>query len=544
MLHKGNREITRALVLGAMLCAAPAYAQHPAPQPRPAASTQTLSADGMTTTVVTAPGFLPESSPYTEPPGANFLETVYSNMIDGLGVEIPNSLSSTPDNPYNLHPDPVVTEIDKTSPTDDLTSVYKDLRAAAEAGTPLDQGAIQFAIDIIEGNPIADRVYSGFPLLHYNGPEKVRQVEPIYDANGTVIGGNLNVHQIMYDSHYEADVAFVDPTAVRDVPWTITYTIDTLNRGHEDFAPFAMFTDDPAASEDGKGKPHFGIDQTFFPLEDGTRTVIEMKMPPAKYFKLTYHWGWRIHPPRVQVLENALQKINDKTLPQWEIDVFGEAPRSSEQAKLAAIRMIGNLAPAKRMWRALRQLKRIPGAAPGRARVLLDRIDRAFDQWKDRTALPDGVALDPDSDSTLFYVNNTIYGQMTGRRDDSEVHFAPWLTRGTQVKIKLYNGDYFDHAYVNVDFGGARGWENTFHSTLDVGGAGPFFSFGRGHWFPNAGAPSVGLIVVPPAKRTGGRSSQIGEHNVHITYNYDPRLRLRFYQFDPLHHDVAVWSVH
>jgi hypothetical protein len=31
---------------------------------------------------------------------------------------------------------------------------------------------------------------------------------------------------------------------------------------------------------------------------------------------------------------------------------------------------------------------------------------------------------------------------------------------------------------------------------------------------------------------------------VQITYNYEPSRRLRFYQFDPLHHDVAIFSVH
>jgi hypothetical protein len=29
-----------------------------------------------------------------------------------------------------------------------------------------------------------------------------------------------------------------------------------------------------------------------------------------------------------------------------------------------------------------------------------------------------------------------------------------------------------------------------------------------------------------------------------IELNYDPSRRLRFYQFDPFHHDVAIYSVH
>jgi len=36
----------------------------------------------------------------------------------------------------------------------------------------------------------------------------------------------------------------------------------------------------------------------------------------------------------------------------------------------------------------------------------------------------------------------------------------------------------------------------------------------------------------------------VGEHNLEVTFTYEPSRRLRMYQFDALHHDVAVWSVH
>jgi hypothetical protein len=49
-----------------------------------------------------------------------------------------------------------------------------------------------------------------------------------------------------------------------------------------------------------------------------------------------------------------------------------------------------------------------------------------------------------------------------------------------------------------------------------------------------------GMIVVPPATPF----NELGLHKVQITYNYEPSRRLRFYQFDPVHHDVAVFSVH
>ncbi|VAW53819.1 hypothetical protein MNBD_GAMMA07-88, partial [hydrothermal vent metagenome] len=35
-----------------------------------------------------------------------------------------------------------------------------------------------------------------------------------------------------------------------------------------------------------------------------------------------------------------------------------------------------------------------------------------------------------------------------------------------------------------------------------------------------------------------------GLHKVEIQYNFEPSRRLKIYQFDPLHHDVAIYSLH
>src|SRR5262249_24460663 len=151
------------------------------------------------------------------------------------------------------------------------------------------------------------------------------------------VGGNVHIHQVWYDSHIESDTSLLDPSEVLEVPWTVTYTVDVLNRGRDDFSPFVLYIDDPTLSLDGQPRPHIAMDQTFFPMKEGTQTVFKIKMTPGKYFNLTYTWGWRRHPPRVQVADNATKKIGGKTLVEWETSVFGTAPRSSEAAKLAAI---------------------------------------------------------------------------------------------------------------------------------------------------------------------------------------------------------------
>lgn len=519
------------------------HSGHPYPQPYIAASTQTTV--GEVTTVVTGGSLFDASTPFVDPPGTNLLPTVYTNLFDSNGEEMPNTLPSTPTVPYNLHDGvPVVTTIDRASPTSDLAAALDRIDAVARGerrgrdDEDAARHAIDRAIDILEGNPVENRAYSGFPVLHYTGPTKLKKVQPIHDASGKVIGGNVDVHQIWYDSRIESDTAMLDPTEVQGVPWTITYTIDVLERGRDDFSPFAFYDDAPADDKPGGfGRPNVGMDQTFFPMDEGTRTVVKVKMAPGKYWSLTYTWGWRWHAPRAQVIENRLKKIDDKDLYRWEADVFGENPRENEAAKRKAIEKIGDRAPAKILWRVLHDARNVARKHEWKAvQRLVGEARIAFDDWKDRLRLPRGVPVDTNADLTLFYANNTIHGQFT---DGATYTYAKFQSRGTPVKITLINGDYFDHRYMNVDFGGARGWENQFKSSVRVGGSGCWFTFGRAYINVNVAQP----VRVPAAtQRHGG--DVFGRHRVHLTINADPSRRLRFYQFDPTHHDVSIFSIH
>ena len=53
------------------------------------------------------------------------------------------------------------------------------------------------------------------------------------------------------------------------------------------------------------------------------------------------------------------------------------------------------------------------------------------------------------------------------------------------------------------------------------------------------GGPANPYVCVPPAQDT-----KTGTHRVEVQLNFDPSRRLRFYQFDPMHHDVAIFSIH
>ena len=520
----------------------------PYPANRPVPPT-VQNPDSQHTVVVTANGQYPASDIVQNAPGSNFILTTYKDVFTDNCVQIPNTTPSTPTIPYNLINGPVqVTPIDPTSPKDDLLQMLNNALAAAKQRT-IDTNSMQFALNVLEGNQIPSRpTYSGTSLLHYTGPERLKTVTPIYDGQGNVIGGTVNVHQVWMDNHIETDTALIDPTAVWNVPWQIVYTIDVLHHGADDFAPYVMYLSDPPAADanapagtittptTAQGPPLAAMDATFFPMDEGKKYVLTLKMGPAKYWNLTYHWGWRIHPPRVQVIENALKSAGGKTLYQWETSVFGVAPRSSRAAQIAAINMIGNLAPEKIMWNDLNTA--IASTDPNQVASLIQDALLSFDDWSDRTRLPRGFTADPNSNLTVVFANNTMYA--AGPNGPGVLDFPSWTLRPGHFKVSLVNADYFVHGYVNVDFGGSRGWANMFQQS---GGNGCGFTFGRDHWFLNNGGP-FGAINTPPATPQPGGPDLPGTHFVDTTLNFEPTLRLRIYQFDPFHHDYSVYSLH
>lgn len=612
-----------------------AWLGHPCAQPEAGVSVRTDSADGLTSYITTPEGQHPPQDPFAEPPGSNFLMTVYQNLRDYSNREMPNTLPSTPDNPYNLHDGPVLTEqIDMTSPDDDLDEVIRriEILSRKHRGHVLHRlhRLVRFGLDILEGNPI-NRTYSGLPMLHYTGATRIKEVVPSYDVDGNVIGGNVDINMYYWGQHIEADAMFIDPSAVQEVPWTITYHVNILHRGMEDFSPMVSHVNkivDPASGKEITGPFHASMDQTFYPmLDEGTRYTIKIKQTKGKYFNLIYHWGWRIHPPRVQAIENALKVVGaDRwTLPQWEKSAFCEGgafdpdcdPVNDPEDKAYAIAQIGDLSPAKRMWNLFNELKGYGHLkkwrrAKARLRKIAWKLRGAYLDWVDRTKLPQGVSADPDATLTLLFVNNTLYANRQGRQGEgsgqgpasykgiSNGSVLDWNIRPYNFKVTVYNGDHFRHTYRNVDFGGSRGWENQFQYTdpttlagphpeippgHDAGqepfndpanliageenvfpinrggteeylqpagrnlldpvngapqlGSGCFFTFGRNYLWPNAGGLS-GLIFVPPVSEDGTP----GMHKVEIAYNYEPSRRLRLYQFDPVHHGVAIYSLH
>jgi hypothetical protein len=582
-------------------------------------------------------------------------------------------------------------------------------------------------------NVPGDRAYRGFSLFNHSGHKRVKRVMPTFDADGHVTGGEVTIHQLWYGGRIQSDTMFLDfgyqkgggeidyancggagqPTdkACRsgvapippNKPWKIHFQIHVLNKGNDDFSPMTMHFDCPSklnvngkpvkVSDDpndhcpgaeinipigttswSNGPLYASTDQTFFPMNDGTRVEITLKMAPPQFYNLSYSWGWRIHSPRAQAVENgekvipppvssnpadpfndAIQmychpmraaiieherwafegfsgpnKLSDevRALPPEElfstVQKFadsvglalpegdpaddpkpeqveacfqqfkaalnsphfraagaalqercqGRAPNSDNEitppdmmdARLCllsalltkpfassdydpAINKIADIAPVKRMWRAFRALRTetnrsVPPGPEKWIPLMLD-LRNAYLDWLDRNHLPSGIQPDPKSDLTLLYVNNTIYGEL---RDGGYTSFPDWRRRGDKAKLTLLNGDYFPHGYLNVDFGGARGWENLWKSTIKTAGSGPWFSFGRFHARFNTVPGSIAVGSAKASEETNEvgapNSVTLAAHRLMIEFNFEPNPRLRFYQFDPLHHDAAIYSVH
>src|SRR5262249_50529178 len=363
---------------------------HPGPQlPRP--SFASVVTNGDTSVVQTGQSCFDQSDPFQNPPGTNFLgPTAESNIFDVKGNEMPNTLPSLADGTFNLleggGPTQVVS-IDETSPTDDLTNLLQNILTQAQQTPPVkDINSINFALSILEGDSLPARpAYSGLPLLHYTGPEKGKKVTLIFDAFGNVTGGNVDVHQIWFDQHIESDTSFIDWSPVAEIPFTITYRVSVLHRGNDDFSPYVMYFDAPPGDPvtGPHGPPHIAMDQTFFQMFDGREYTFKVKYSKGKYYNLVYTWGWRRHPPRVQVMESALKKApytptgTPQPLQQFEFDVFGHCPRCDRTSQLAAIAQIGELAPAKRMWMDLNDaLAADPGTDPNAfPRIVQDAND-------------------------------------------------------------------------------------------------------------------------------------------------------------------------
>src|SRR5437660_7053531 len=133
------------------------------------------------------------------------------------------------------------------TPEDDLGAALDALRDASSVSDA--QAARRRALDILVGNPIAGKAYSGMPLLNWDVPSKIKDVPP---------GGDVQVRALRFGDSVLTDTAllrFADPNQ----PFTITYRIADLGPGPDgELAPTPLLAD--------SGGPIGGVHSILEPL--------------------------------------------------------------------------------------------------------------------------------------------------------------------------------------------------------------------------------------------------------------------------------------
>src|SRR4051794_14393952 len=169
----------------------------------------------------------------TDHAGATVPETGTGSTTAQLasGPEVTKKLF-TPDSPGDDDQIALAALGSSATPEDDLGAALDALRDASSASDA--QAARRRALDILEGNPIPDRTYSGLPLLNWDAPRKVKDVPP---------GGEVTVREVRYGDTVLSDtwlLRFADP----DQSFTIRYEIADLGPASSgELAPTPLLSD-------------------------------------------------------------------------------------------------------------------------------------------------------------------------------------------------------------------------------------------------------------------------------------------------------------
>src|SRR3954452_15364104 len=244
-------------------------------------------------------------------------------------------------------------------PETDLGAALDSLGAAASAGDRTAAGsARQRGLDILEGNPIGGKGYSGMPLLNWNSPAKVKSVPA---------GGNVVVREVRWDEHALSDtwlLSFDDPNQ----PYTITFRITELG------TTFGSALTPAPLLEQG-GTTLGGESQVLAPLAPpqlftGTTTTNRFASNARELTRLAVQDVTVAMPPpgmTDMVLEPDLMPGSETTLSlehstaqhldAARADLGFSSATPSEAEKVAAIGRLADGSPEKELWGDLQALR-------------------------------------------------------------------------------------------------------------------------------------------------------------------------------------------
>src|SRR5947209_4602618 len=345
---------------------------------------------------------------------------------------------ATPTTPNDDDPNTLAQLGSQGNPEDDLGNALDTMGAAAAAGnTSAAANARQLAIDILEGNPIANKAYSGLPLLNWNSPAKVKSVPA---------GGNVVVREVRFGEKALSDtwlLSFDDPSQ----PYTITFRITELG------TQFGG-TLTPATLLEQNGTTIGGETQALMPLATpllftGTTTTnrfqtngqevtrnatqdITVAMPPAGMTDAILEPNLQ---PGAETLM-TLERTSADRLNAARADLGFSSANPSASDKATAISRIGDASPEKELWGDLEQLDPSRPGFLNAAGVVASGDRSLVSAMRMRSGPPAGVPHDPSADVNVAYLNNEAYLYRGS---------GPLPTGGNTLHVSVTNADNFTH---------------------------------------------------------------------------------------------------
>lgn len=328
------------------------------------------------------------------------------------------------------------------TPESDLAAALDSLAAASSAEQA--QAAAQLALDILEGNPIAKKVYSGIPLLNWNAPARVQTVPP---------GGTVTIRQVRWGEHTLSDTALLRFDAP-DQAFKIRYRVSALGTaaGSElTPTPLLRNVDGTALGGQHSAIQPLAIDQVPTGTHQGSRFTRDRGIadPGELTRAATQDITVTMPPPgRLEaILEPNLRAGNETAaalLPATDARLAAlgfDAASTPEANKARAIGMLANTAPEKQIWSALQALPATTdstyvGAAQTAGRDLRGLVGA----MRSRSELPTNVSP-AGADATVVLQNNEAYLSQRSVR----------LAAGGSLTIKVVNLDGFAHSMKALD---------------------------------------------------------------------------------------------
>src|SRR3954469_2226826 len=321
------------------------------------------------------------------------------------------------------------------TPENDLAAALDAMAGAPSASEA--ESARRRAGDILEGNPIGKKAYSGIPLLNWNPPSKVKTVPA---------GGTVDITQVRWGEHMVSDtwlLEFDDP----DQPFKIRYRVAELGSafgGELSPTPLLRENGTPIGGQHSALQP-LGIDANLGlgthqgnRFTDGRGVGDVPEATRAALQEVTVD----MPPPRLvsAILDPTLRAGHESATTLMPATAARRAAIATD--KRAAIARLADASPEKQIWSALDGLpaQGDPGflvAAHDAGTQLGDLVGA----MRSRTELPAGVVADPGADATVLLQNNEAY--MT--RHDMR------LDAGGSLRVQVVNRDGFAHTLTGFD---------------------------------------------------------------------------------------------